>query len=176
MIEDWIRNVRGPGAKDAAGHLEAASREAQAAVKPEGALHQDLVGPRSPFWVHDQDSKRFPLDSRKTLFALRLEIEALTKTLPAPIPVAIDPAGCFRDDADSRAILEHGFSAVAPAGQRLPEGRFDGIDLAFPIVHGETGEDGTLQGFFETLGIPYAGSDVAGSALGNAQRWCEIGL
>ncbi|HET9794514.1 MAG TPA: D-alanine--D-alanine ligase family protein [Thermoanaerobaculia bacterium] len=82
------------------------------------------------------------------------------------VPVAIDPSGHFRGDADSRAILARGFEAAGPASVRLPAGRFDGIDLAFPIVHGETGEDGTLQGFFETLGIPYAGSDVAGSALG----------
>ncbi len=82
------------------------------------------------------------------------------------IPVAIDPAGNIRGDADSRAILAGGPDAVPPSLMRLPPGRFDGIDLAFPIVHGETGEDGTLQGFFETLGIPYAGSDVAGSALG----------
>jgi len=82
------------------------------------------------------------------------------------VPIAIDPSGNFRDDADSRAILRGGFGAAPGASVRLPAGRFDGIDLAFPIVHGETGEDGTLQGFFETLGIPYAGSDVAGSALG----------
>jgi D-alanine-D-alanine ligase len=82
------------------------------------------------------------------------------------IPVAIDPSGNFRDDADSRAILAGGFEAAGPATRRLPAGRFDGVDLAFPIVHGETGEDGTLQGFFETMGIPYAGSDVGGSALG----------
>jgi len=82
------------------------------------------------------------------------------------IPVAVDPAGNFRDDADSRAILSGGFDAVGGAPARLPSGRFDRVDLAFPIVHGETGEDGTIQGFFETLGIPCAGSDVAGSALG----------
>jgi len=82
------------------------------------------------------------------------------------VPVAVDPAGNFRNDADSRAILSGGFDAVSSAASRLPPGRFDGVDLAFPIVHGETGEDGTLQGFFETLGIPCAGSDVGGSALG----------
>jgi D-alanine-D-alanine ligase len=82
------------------------------------------------------------------------------------VPIAVDPAGNFRSDADSRAILSGGFGAAGSPPTRLPPGRFDGVDLAFPIVHGETGEDGTLQGFFETLGIPYAGSDVAGSALG----------
>jgi D-alanine-D-alanine ligase len=83
-----------------------------------------------------------------------------------PIPVAIDANGSFRDDRDSRAILEAGFAAVAPAKTRMPPDRFGGVDVVFPIVHGETGEDGTLQGFLETLGIPYAGSGVASSALG----------
>lgn len=40
------------------------------------------------------------------------------------------------------------------------------IDLAFPIVHGTNCEDGSLQGFFELLGIPYIGCDVLSSAVG----------
>jgi len=40
------------------------------------------------------------------------------------------------------------------------------IDIAFPIVHGNNVEDGTLQGFLKTVGIPFVGSDVLGSALG----------
>lgn len=41
-----------------------------------------------------------------------------------------------------------------------------GIDIAFPLIHGETGEDGKIQGFFEILNIPYVGSDVETSAIG----------
>lgn len=40
------------------------------------------------------------------------------------------------------------------------------IDVAIPIIHGTNGEDGTLQGFFEALCIPYAGCDVLSSAVG----------
>ncbi len=40
------------------------------------------------------------------------------------------------------------------------------LDIAFPIVHGNNAEDGSLQGFLETIGIPYVGSRVLGSALG----------
>ena len=40
------------------------------------------------------------------------------------------------------------------------------IDVAFPIVHGQNVEDGSLAGFFETLGIPYVGSNVLASSLG----------
>ncbi|MGH9364801.1 MAG: D-alanine--D-alanine ligase family protein, partial [Thermoanaerobaculia bacterium] len=39
-------------------------------------------------------------------------------------------------------------------------------DVVFPIVHGTTGEDGVLQGFLETLGIPYVGAGVTASAVG----------
>ena len=40
------------------------------------------------------------------------------------------------------------------------------LDAAFPVVHGTSVEDGALQGFFRTLGIPFAGCDVTASALG----------
>lgn len=40
-----------------------------------------------------------------------------------------------------------------------------GIDVFFPVVHGTSGEDGCLQGFFELLGIPYVGCGVLASAL-----------
>lgn len=40
------------------------------------------------------------------------------------------------------------------------------IDIAFPIVHGTNCEDGTIQGFFELLRIPYVGSDIISSAIG----------
>lgn len=42
----------------------------------------------------------------------------------------------------------------------------DTIDVAFPIVHGNNAEDGTLQGYLDSVGIPYVGSRVLGSALG----------
>jgi len=42
----------------------------------------------------------------------------------------------------------------------------DKLDIAFPIVHGKNVEDGTLAGYLETTGIPYVGSGVIGSALG----------
>lgn len=39
------------------------------------------------------------------------------------------------------------------------------FDRAFLALHGRGGEDGTLQGFLDTLGIPYTGSGVMGSAI-----------
>lgn len=40
------------------------------------------------------------------------------------------------------------------------------IDIAFPIVHGKGVEDGSLAGYLDTLGIPYVGSDILGSSVG----------
>ncbi len=40
------------------------------------------------------------------------------------------------------------------------------IDIAFPVIHGTNGEDGSLQGFFELYGIPYVGCDVKSAAVG----------
>lgn len=40
------------------------------------------------------------------------------------------------------------------------------IDVFFPLIHGETGEDGKLQGFLELINVPYVGSNVEASAVG----------
>lgn len=40
------------------------------------------------------------------------------------------------------------------------------VDIAFPIVHGTNVEDGALQGYLKTIGIPFVGCDVTASALG----------
>ena len=44
-------------------------------------------------------------------------------------------------------------------------GKEAAIDFAFPCFHGRNGEDGTMQGLFELMGIPYAGCGVAASAI-----------
>ncbi|MCR5685863.1 MAG: D-alanine--D-alanine ligase [Lachnospiraceae bacterium] len=40
------------------------------------------------------------------------------------------------------------------------------IDVAFPAVHGTNVEDGALQGYLKTIGIPFVGCDVTASAVG----------
>lgn len=44
-------------------------------------------------------------------------------------------------------------------------GYLRGFDVVFPVLHGTWGEDGTIQGLFEVLGVPYVGSGVLASAL-----------
>ncbi len=43
--------------------------------------------------------------------------------------------------------------------------RRQAVDIVFPVLHGTFGEDGTVQGLIEMVGLPYVGSGVAGSAV-----------
>lgn len=47
----------------------------------------------------------------------------------------------------------------------VPGRGLDGIDAVFPALHGPFGEDGTVQGLLECLGVPYVGAGVLASAL-----------
>ncbi|MGC2049686.1 MAG: D-alanine--D-alanine ligase [Gallionella sp.] len=57
-----------------------------------------------------------------------------------------------------------------PAVQNLQALVDDGFDHVFIALHGRFGEDGTVQGALELLGIPYTGSGVLASALG-MDKW-----
>lgn len=59
---------------------------------------------------------------------------------------------------------EHAFSL--PAKGLFQKTGQEKIDVAFPVMHGTHGEDGTLQGMFELMGIAYVGCDVLSSAIG----------
>ena len=39
------------------------------------------------------------------------------------------------------------------------------LDVAYPVMHGKNGEDGSMQGLFELAQIPYIGCGVASSAI-----------
>jgi D-alanine-D-alanine ligase len=57
-------------------------------------------------------------------------------------------------------------SAFDPAERPLADLKSQGCDRVWIALHGPGGEDGTLQGALEFLGIPYTGSGVMGSAIG----------
>src|SRR5947208_8625340 len=46
-----------------------------------------------------------------------------------------------------------------------PGGGLEGVDIAFPALHGPFGEDGTVQGLLECFGLPYVGPGVLASAV-----------
>jgi len=47
-------------------------------------------------------------------------------------------------------------------------------DIAFPALHGNYGEDGTIQGLLEMLAVPYVGSGVSQSALGMDKEFSKV--
>jgi D-alanine-D-alanine ligase len=79
------------------------------------------------------------------------------------------------------ALLRQGVDAHAfdPAERKLDE--LSAFDRAFIVLHGRYGEDGTIQGTLELMGIPYTGSGVMASALGMDKwrtklLWRSVGL
>ena len=66
-----------------------------------------------------------------------------------------------------KALREAGLDAHAfdPAEREIFELKRDGFNRAFIALHGRYGEDGTVQGALELMGIPYTGSGVMASAL-----------
>ena len=78
---------------------------------------------------------------------------------------AMLPSGAWKNHPDNRR------AAISPVrGQGLLT--FEGdcvvrqrIDVVFPVLHGENGEDGTMQGLLQMAGIPYVGPHVAPSAV-----------
>ena len=75
------------------------------------------------------------------------------------------PSGAWRNHPGNRR------AAISPVrGQGLLS--FEGdcvvrerIDVVFPVLHGENGEDGAMQGLLQMAGIPYVGPHVAASAV-----------
>ncbi len=65
------------------------------------------------------------------------------------------------------ALRSQGVNAEAfdPGQQSIWDLRKEGFDRAFIILHGRHGEDGTVQGALELMGMPYTGSGVMASAL-----------
>ena len=102
------------------------------------------------------------------------------------VPVAITREGRWLLADRARAALESGqwppAFEVDGAPVRLAEKRaglgssvvrlesggtpLGAVDVAFPLLHGPYGEDGTVQGLLELAGLPYVGSGVLGSAVG----------
>ena len=73
--------------------------------------------------------------------------------------IVIDRDGCWRE-GDPR---QNG-AATEPLALTPGEGLLD-AEVVFPVLHGPFGEDGTVQGLLECLGVPYVGAGVLASAL-----------
>jgi len=103
-------------------------------------------------------------------------LEAIDRNLFEPILigitlrgkwVALKSAADFGVGSDGLPIIPDtapGINADVH-GLKNAEGAPLAIDLAFPLIHGAYGEDGTIQGFFEMADIPYVGSGVLASSV-----------
>jgi len=71
-------------------------------------------------------------------------------------------------EAVYRSLVRSGYDVVAiDVGPDLHRTlQEQSVEVAFLALHGPGGEDGAIQGFLETLGIPYTGSGVRASAVG----------
>ncbi len=89
---------------------------------------------------------------------------------PIAMPVVIDNGTRVRwpESATSRTLTVH-----EPDGSERVLGD---VDIVFPILHGPWGEDGTLQGMLELVGLPYVGSGVLASALGMDKHFTKTVL
>ncbi|MEA3192058.1 MAG: D-alanine-D-alanine ligase [Betaproteobacteria bacterium] len=67
----------------------------------------------------------------------------------------------------SKGVDAHAFD---PAQRDLFDLKREGFARCFIALHGRGGEDGTIQGALEMLGVPYTGSGVMGSAIG-MDKW-----
>lgn len=96
-----------------------------------------------------------------SLRSARAVTEQLDRARYAVQLVGVTRAGGWLGPAASARLLA-GQDPGEPGGPpRLPTG----VECVFPVMHGPCGEDGTLQGWLELLGVPCVGSDTTGAAL-----------
>jgi D-alanine-D-alanine ligase len=78
-------------------------------------------------------------------------------------------------EPDEDAVLmvtDSGAEVATRQGEALVDIR--GIDAAFALLHGPFGEDGTIQGMFEMMGVRYVGCGVTSSAVGMDKHYMRV--
>lgn len=93
------------------------------------------------------------------------DLDAL-QTVAEPVLFSADPTRPGLIYQRPQQIQERRGLFGGLSGGRADEPVFEPVDVAFPLVHGSHGEDGTLQGLFELADLPYVGSGVTASAVG----------
>lgn len=102
-----------------------------------------------------------------SILSARSVANAAPKPSIATIPICIAKDGGFVAPGRSADILSGASSDRGDEDFSFDSWwRGGNADIVFPLIHGTGGEDGTLQGYFETIGAPYVGSGVAASAVG----------
>ena len=93
-------------------------------------------------------------------------VAALEAAARGVLPAELAPGG-----GTSLVPGAGGAALVAANGAAAGE-----IDVVFPVLHGPFGEDGTIQGLLETVGLPYVGAGVLGSAASMDKAFCKAVL
>lgn len=87
------------------------------------------------------------------------------------VAMAIDREGRWANPATAARVLEESGDrteqVLSFVGEDVVDPRLLAreVDVVFPILHGPYGEDGTLQGLLELLGLPFVGCDTVASAV-----------
>ncbi|MCX4905137.1 D-alanine--D-alanine ligase family protein [Streptomyces sp. NBC_00878] len=84
-------------------------------------------------------------------------VEELAESVEGGVVLSVDPA--------NREVV---YSERGSVPKALGE-----VDVVFPMLHGPYGEDGTLQGLLELSGVPYVGSGVLSSAVGQDKEYMK---
>ncbi len=113
-------------------------------------------------------------------------MNAIDKDKYEVVPIGITKAGQWLaggnihrqllDAAAGHPVVEDFLKRVEQSAENaltLPISETGPLDVVFPILHGPFGEDGTVQGFLELVGLPYVGAGVAASAVGMDKAICK---
>ena len=102
-------------------------------------------------------------------------LAAIDRTRFEPIPIGITDDGRWTlgdGDPERLRIVDGRLPVVQARDDRgpspVPGAGIQGVgrvDVVFPVLHGPYGEDGTVQGLLELIGLPYVGSGVLASAV-----------
>jgi D-alanine-D-alanine ligase len=126
-----------------------------------------------------------------SLASARSVLRAIDREKYDVVVLGIDHHGRWLTSGDALAQLAAGGTVDAGTGpdaeprrELVPGAGERGIpqlDVVFPVLHGQYGEDGTVQGLLEVAGIPYVGAGVLASAVGmdkSASRliFAQVGL
>ncbi|MER7049992.1 D-alanine--D-alanine ligase family protein [Streptomyces jumonjinensis] len=84
-------------------------------------------------------------------------VEQLTDSPDGVVALSVDPG--------NREVV---YSEPGAVPKALGE-----VDVVFPVMHGPYGEDGTIQGLLELAGVPYVGSGVLASAVGQDKEYMK---
>lgn len=99
------------------------------------------------------------------------------------VPIGIRRDGTWVSGTTDSELLGTGTAEVGPGepitvsygtGEFYEGGKSLEIDVAFPLLHGPFGEDGTIQGLFEMAGVKYVGSGVFSSAAVMDKHFTKI--